>query len=542
MNKKILILGAGIMQVPAIKSAKKMGWKVTVADANRGAPGVPLADRFEQVDLKNKEAMALLAACLKAENGLDGVFTAGTDFSTTVAWTAEQNGLPGIPYEAACNASDKARMRSVFEEKGIPSPRFEVVTDAGKETVYPCLGRLGLPVVVKPVDNMGSRGIKKIDSPDTVLQAVETALHNSRSNTAIIEEFISGPEYSLDAVVHNGAVTITGFADRHITFTPYFVEMGHTMPTEEKPGIVAEVVSVFTRAAAGLGITEGAAKGDMKWTQNGPVVGEVAARLSGGYMSGWTYPLSSGVDITAAALCIAVGLPPGDLTPRTDYTSAERAFISIPGVIGSIHGKEEADAVPGVEAVFVLRNPGDDVRFPTNNVEKGGNVISASAGRTEAVEQARRGCAELFFRLEPNRRQTAAFLFGTVPPWAPDAYRLDYRENREAFESMSLYENIDTYVFGDTLLIIRLPRQEEEAGKDWQGRSFAEGLELIKRYTDIRFETKIEKENLYLGKLFWLCFLRGGVQGGLWLIDSLQDAGKRAKPLKKVVTGWLAQN
>ncbi len=542
MSKKVLILGAGIMQIPAIRSAKKLGWKVTVADADENAPGIHLADRFEKVDLKDKEAMAVLAAGLKAENGLDGVFTAGTDFSTTVAWTAEQNGLPGIRYEAACNASDKARMRTVFAEKGVPSPRFRAVTDDDKETVFSCLEELGLPVVVKPVDNMGARGIRKIDSPDTVLKAVETALHNSRSSTAIIEQFIPGPEYSLDAIVYNGTVTVTGFADRHITFTPYFVEMGHTMPTEEKPEIVDEVVSVFTGAVNSLEITEGAAKGDMKWTRNGPVVGEVAARLSGGYMSGWTYPLSSGVDLTEAALRIAVGLPPGDLTPKIGRTSAERAFISIPGVVGSIHGREEAEEISGVQEVFILREPGNGVRFPTNNVEKGGNVISASAVRAEAVEQARRGCAELFFRLEPNNRQTIEFLFGNVPPWAPDAYHLEYRENRDALESMPLYENLESFMPDDGIPIVPLPRQEDEAGKDWQGRTFGEALELIKRYTAIRFASKIEKENMYLGRLFWLCFLRGGLQGGLWLIDSLKDGQESSEQLQKVVTEWLTRN
>ena len=107
---------------------------------------------------------------------------------------------------------------------------------------------------------------------------------------------------------------------------------------------------------------------------------------------------------------------------------------------------------------------------------------------------------------------------------------------------MPLYENLESFMPDGGIPIVPLPRQEDEAGKDWQGRTFGEALELIKRYTAIRFESKIEKENMYLGRLFWLCFLRGGLQGGLWLIDSLEDGQESSEQLQKVVTEWLTRN
>ncbi len=112
MSKAILILGAGQMQIPAIITAKSKDWIVWLADGNSNAVGIQYADHFLHIDLKDKHKLAESASRIKKKHGLDGVFTAGTDFSTTVAYIAEQNNLSGISYEAAINATDKSRMRS----------------------------------------------------------------------------------------------------------------------------------------------------------------------------------------------------------------------------------------------------------------------------------------------------------------------------------------------------------------------------------------------------------------------------------------------
>ena len=124
----VLILGAGLMQKPAIQAAKKLGYHVTVVDANPAAVCVPFADCFEPVDLKDKDSLLSLAAELKNSSGLSAVFTAGTDFSASVSYLTEKLGLPGHTYRAALNASDKLRMRSCFQKCGVPSPLFIEIT------------------------------------------------------------------------------------------------------------------------------------------------------------------------------------------------------------------------------------------------------------------------------------------------------------------------------------------------------------------------------------------------------------------------------
>jgi biotin carboxylase len=313
--KRIIILGAGIMQMPAIRIAKARGWQVIVVDGNPRASAREMGDRFETVDLKDRDGLLILARRYAESTGLDGIFTAGTDFSSSVAWVAEKLGLPGISYATAMKATDKCLMREAFRAAGAPSPRFACWTGQGDPGAL-LSADLGFPLVVKPVDNMGARGVQRVDDAQALGEACRAALPLSRSARVIVEEFMEGRELSLDAIVYRGRVTVCGVADRHIFFPPRFVEMGHTMPTELDPATVTEIEAAFASGIRAIGIDNGAAKGDIKLTPRGAMIGEIAARLSGGYMSGWTFPLSSGVDVTGAALNIAVGLPPGDLAPR----------------------------------------------------------------------------------------------------------------------------------------------------------------------------------------------------------------------------------
>ena len=171
----VLILGAGLMQRPSIEAAKELGYRTLVVDANPDAVCVPFADRFEPIDLKDREALADFALSLK--NEIAAVFTAGTDFSASVSYVAEKLGLPAHSFEAAMNASDKTRMRSCFKTCAVPSPAFSKVrrSDIASWLEPGMLDSMTFPKVVKPVDNMGARGCRLIRNASEFLLAMEEA-------------------------------------------------------------------------------------------------------------------------------------------------------------------------------------------------------------------------------------------------------------------------------------------------------------------------------------------------------------------------------
>ena len=415
------------------------------------------ADEFVCIDLKDTARLIDYARYLQQNGGLDAVFTAATDFSAAVAAIAAACGLRGHTLEAALNATDKVRMRECFRKAGVPSPAFIELTaadlaapadiigaqssaptdsfvaadnlpygDAGAATADALERRLGelagcFPLVVKPVDNMGARGCSLVKNLSELRKAAATALQYSRSGRVIVEEYIEGSEFSIEGLVFGGRLYITALADRHIFFPPYFIEMGHTIPSDCPQAIADEVISVFEHGVHALGLTDGAVKGDILVRNGKAFVGEIAARLSGGYMSGWTVPYSCGLDITAAALTLALGGSPRlhtcgkdsfviPLKQNCQFVSAERAWISIPGQVAAVSGLEAARAASFVKDVFPRAGAGDTVVFPQNNVEKCGNVLSAAPSRREAVLASEAACRKIVLRLKPHVAETDAFL------------------------------------------------------------------------------------------------------------------------------------
>ncbi|MDR0997953.1 MAG: ATP-grasp domain-containing protein [Treponema sp.] len=526
MKERIIILGAGVMQGPAIRIAGEMGLFTIVLDADPQAPCVSLADRFERIDLKDREGIEAFARSLQSKGGLSGIMTAGTDFSASVAWVAERLGLPGIPYEAALNASDKQRMRSCFDKAGVPSPAFTVLreapgTDQANFLPFP------YPVVVKPVDNMGSRGCRRVDDSSELGDAVRDALGFSRSGRVIVESYMDGPEFSVDAIVYHGEITICGLADRHIFFPPYFIEMGHTMPTLFPAEQQRALLDAFGQAVRSLGLAGesscGAAKGDIKLSSQGPMIGEVAARLSGGYMSGWTYPYASGVEPVRAAIQMAIGRKPDGLVPSRSWTCAERAFISIPGRVRSIQGLEEAKSVQGVRDLFLRAEPGKEVRFPENNVTKCGNILAVAPGREEAVGAAEKAARSVLIRLEAPNAGTDAFMAGAngTAAFPPDAFVLG-PELRVALEKLP-----DPVPAGNgDLSLVPFPQFISSALKDYAGRGGAESLDAVRRVTGLALPLAEDTARQgMLGRSFWKALVRGGYQGAVYFLDNLTETG-----------------
>jgi len=389
MQKVLMIIGAGILQAPAIKIAREMGFYTVVTDYNPNAYGMRFADYPIVMSTRDVDGTVRVAKEFASKRSIDGVLTVGTDASLTVAAVQHALDLPGNRIEVAEATTHKVKMRKRLAEHGVPEPRFYSCWSF--EELLQAAESLGYPLVVKPVDNMGARGVMKVKGPEVLRFAYERAKNASPRGEIIAEEYMDGPELSIDALIWKRKIYITGVADRIIEFPPYFVETGHIMPTNLPPEQVKKGVDVFKAGIKALGIEIGAAKGDIKITSEGAKVGEIASRLSGGFMSAYTYPYSSGVNLLKAAINIALGENPGDLEPKFKRVSVERAIIPGSGVVKRIEGIEEALSIEGVRNVFVTCSVGEVVHIPTSNVEKCGNVIAVGETREQALASANLG-------------------------------------------------------------------------------------------------------------------------------------------------------
>ena len=534
-GRAVLILGGGVMQVPAIEAARRLSCVVHLADGNPECIGRELVDRFHHVDLRDIPGLITAAQEI---SGLQGVFTAGTDFSYSVAMVAESCSLPGTSPGSARNASDKGLMRDVLRRHGIPVPAYLRVDPAAAQALAagefpPELPRF--PLVVKPVDNMGARGVMRCDCPESLPAAVAAALTYGRNGSLILEELIDGQEYSLDAVIFEGEIRITGIATRHIFFPPYFIEMGHSIPSNLSRGEKEVLEGTFRESITALGITRGAAKGDifLKNESAGPaaVVGEVAARLSGGYMSGWTYPAATGVPLTEIGLRIALGETPEDSlfqeTPGTVVT--ERALLSAPGTVQTVHAPEVGD--PTVVQLFIRCAPGDEVTPPANNVEKVANVITRGATLAEAERSALATLAKVVVRLLPNQAVTSTYLFSQDRPGISGGADFSwYRAEPAGAEVTWPWVQGAPFSRG-TLLAAPVPVIDRRSISGLISRFPVPAAnllleELVRAGTIELVKPPAADGAAALDRAFWQPFFRAGLQGVYYLLDSLEDPAR----------------
>jgi biotin carboxylase len=552
LNKSCLILGAGLMQKPAILSARELGFKTYVVDANDKAVAISFADCFKQIDLKDKEGILEYAIQLKKEQNLQAVFTAGTDFSTSVSYVCQQLKLPSHSYEASVNASIKTTMRTCFKTAGVPSPEFLcikkelILDDRVNSTLETINTKLSFPLVVKPVDNMGARGCRMVRTEGELLPSLNEAVECSRSGTVIVEEYMEGPEFSIDALIYEDNFIVTGFAERHIHYPPYFIEVGHTMPAVLDKKIHDELISVFALGAKALELSCGAAKADIKYTAKGPMIGEIAGRLSGGYMSGWTYPYASDLNLTKQGILIASGQEPEELIKRrvpvaftpselcknSDQpyqlfevpclrTSAERAWMSIPGTVKYIENiKDYSDRAVFDVLPRATVSIGSEVDFPRNNVEKCGNVIAVSHNREAAITVAEDAVSDVFITLEADNPRTEAFLAGAQAAdeaaFPPDAFgKLNDTQLKEILSEK-------TEIPANSIVSEFIPEVLQSAEyinkTDWNYNTI--------KTTAQKFDILRPKHPALNSERFWKAVMRGGIQAAVYVSDTVEKLGK----------------
>ena len=392
-DKTLWIVSGGAEAVPGIQRARAMGLHVVVSDVNPSAPGFAVADEAVLADTYDVDAtIAAATKYHKTARPIDGVMCMAADVPLTVASVAAALGLPGIPIESARLAADKLAMKQAFQRAGIPIPWFQRISSLGD--LKRVVADRGVPLVLKPIDGRGARGVLRLTERTDLAWALEHASSHSRGGAVIIEEYLAGPQISTEGLLVDGAGTTCGFIDRNYehldTFAPYVVENGGEQPSILNAPAQRQIASVAMDAGRAMGIVTGSVKGDMVWTDRGPYVIEIAARLSGGWMSTDQIPLGTGVDLIGCAIRMALGdtVPAEDIRPRWHRGVAIRYFFPPPGRVASIDGADAFASVPWVHRLSFFVAPGDVVHPTTDHTKRAGFVVTTGATRDEAVERA----------------------------------------------------------------------------------------------------------------------------------------------------------
>ena len=386
--KKIMVLAAGLLQIDVIEKAKSMGYYVLAVDGNPKAPGFNVADKAICADIVNEETMLKIAR----DEHVDGVIHPCSEVSMAVMGRInDELGLSGISREQAICATNKHLMRKAFEKGNAPSPKSILAQDA--EDAWRCLqSEFDTDAILKPSRNSGSRGIAKVsrnmDKGDFI-RAYDEALSESRDHSVLIEQFIEGPEFSIEMIVWQGEIHVLTVTDKKTTGAPHFVELGHNQPSCFSATDVETLKAAAVAGVRALGVNNCACHAEAKLMNGKAYLMEVGARLGGDFISTELTHLSTGIDMVAAAIDVALGVEP-DLSAKEEPKGVcIRYFCPKPGKLVSILNTEVLNN-PHVYLWEIYPKEGDVIPAVTSSLCRSGHVIVTEKTPQKAIELAER--------------------------------------------------------------------------------------------------------------------------------------------------------
>lgn len=323
MKQKLAIIGANEFQNPLILKAREMGYETHVFAWEAGDIGERTADVFHPVSIVEKEEIGRI--CL--EEGVVACCSIGSDLAIhTVNHVQRLLGKPCNPEITDTIATNKYDMRRAFQAAGVPCPGFLKVSDIPGEDA---LAGMTYPMIVKPTDRSGSRGIFKVMNYRQLCDAVPRSAESSFEKSSIIEEFIDGPEYSCESISFAGEHHILALTKKFTTGAPHFIETGHTEPSDIPEPLHPAIHQAIRTALDALHIQYGASHAEFKLTPQGEVrIIEIGSRMGGDCIGSDLVYLSTGMDFMAMVIDTACGKAP-DLTPiRTPAVTSIRFIFT----------------------------------------------------------------------------------------------------------------------------------------------------------------------------------------------------------------------
>ena len=301
MRKKLAIIGASYLQLPLVRKAKEMGVESICFAWEEGAVCKDVCDQFYPVSTVDKEE--ILRIC--REIGIDGITTIASDVAVlTVNYVAEKMGLVGNPDAYSETATNKYLMRQCFMEHDVPSPKFCLTAGEVPQQVE----SFRYPVIVKPTDRSGSRGVEKVERQGELKAAIERACKESFQKKAVIEEFVEGREISVESISYQGKHYVLQITDKVTTEAPFFVELEHHQPSSLPDDIKDSVKAIVLNALDALHIKYGASHAELKITEDGDIrVIEIGARMGGDFIGSDLVRLSTGYDFLKGVIDVALG-------------------------------------------------------------------------------------------------------------------------------------------------------------------------------------------------------------------------------------------
>ena len=300
--QKLAVIGASYLQKPLVLKAREMGFETHVFAWEDGAVCKEVADHFYPVSITEVDEICDICQRIKPQ----GIVSIGSDLATvTVNRVAEKLGLIGNSLECTEVTTNKFMMRERLKDSSIPCPKYWL---AGKNGSDLDVKPKDFPLIVKPVDRSGSRGVSLVRDESELVEAIQAARERSFSAQVIIEQFIEGRELSVESISWQGRHYILQFTDKETTGAPHYIEKTHHQPAELSVSQKESLVRLTRKSLDCLGVQNGASHSEFKIMESGEMyLIEVGARMGGDCIGSDLVRLSTGYDFVRGVIEVAVG-------------------------------------------------------------------------------------------------------------------------------------------------------------------------------------------------------------------------------------------
>ena len=395
MEKTILLVGGA--ELPAVREAvQRRGYKIVAVnfpEAIERLEADPSIVHAEGLDFGKSMQSVHRIVELHKKYQFETIVPISEFGLLTAAIASRQLGMPFTPFETVMNTRDKLRMRRVLEAKGLSQVRFRSCTTVDEVQAF--LAEVGGPIIVKPLMGTASDGVSRVDRPDQVEAALRISNESRSFSAAICEEYIDGPEVSVEAYLIDGEFIPVAITDK--LTDERFLEMGHSQPTRFSPAIQQQIFDATRDVVVALGITRGVTHTEMRITPRGPRLIETHTRMGGDFIHVLTRT-STGVDLTDLLVACALGEVP---TARPTDTGAAAAIRFVTGPAGIVADVDLPQLEDGLLEVRAYVKPGDETTGYSSSLDRFGHVIATGATRAAADERAEEAIARFRVTLDP---------------------------------------------------------------------------------------------------------------------------------------------
>ncbi|MCA9733115.1 MAG: ATP-grasp domain-containing protein [Leptospiraceae bacterium] len=384
MKKSILIFGGGLNQLSLVNTARNLDLISVVIDPSFEAPAREVADFFYTVERNDYETTKKIAV----NHHVSGIVTGQMENPLhLMARLADDLGFIFHSKDIVRRCTNKLLMKKSWQDHGVPcakgihfSPDEKISSDL--------LASLTYPLILKPVDSFSSRGVYKINLFAEIDQYISETRSFASNGSVLIEEFVDGPEYSIETITYMGKTTVIQYTEKFITPFPNTVEMGHLQPANLTEEQKSEMNKVVINAINALGIDNSAAHAELKWTDDGPKMIEIGARLGGDFISSYLTLASTGINMDKAAIQVAFGEKPELRQLYNKYSYIKYFELEADRVVKKIENYDDILLNDEVIQIGVFLQPGDKTSRICHSGVRSGFVLVQGDSRDAVLTYA----------------------------------------------------------------------------------------------------------------------------------------------------------